>query len=61
MMLSRDVPAENWSRVPLLSNMERDALLIDVLVSFSKCDTENPKKIIRLYTTHLESLLEPEG
>jgi hypothetical protein len=60
-MVSRDVPAENWFRVPFLSNMERDTLVVDILVSSSKCDTANPKKIIRLCTTYLESLPELEG
>jgi hypothetical protein len=58
---ARDVPAENWFRAPFPSKMERDALVVDIPVSSSKCDTANPKKIIRLCTTHLESLPEPEG
>jgi hypothetical protein len=41
--------------------MERDALVVEIPVSSSKCDTANPKKIVRLCTTHLESLPEPEG
>ena len=61
MMVSRDVPAENWFRVLFPSKMERDALVVDILVSSSKGDTANHKKIIRLCTTHLESLPEPEG
>ena len=61
MMVSRDVPAENWLRVPFLSNMERDAVIVDILVSSLKCYTSNSRKIIRLCTTYLESLPEPEG
>jgi tyrosyl-DNA phosphodiesterase 2 len=61
MMVSRDVPAESWFRVPFSSNTERDALVVEIPVSSSKCDTANPKKIVRLCTTHLESLPEPEG
>jgi hypothetical protein len=41
--------------------MERDAFVVDIPVSSSKGDIANPKKIIRLYTTHLESLPELEG
>lgn len=61
MMVSRDVLTENWFRVPFPSKMGRYALVVDIPVSFSMCSTANPKKIIRLCTTHLESLPEPEG
>lgn len=61
MMVSQDVLAQNWFRVPLPSKMGRNALVVDIPVSFSTCSTANPKKIIRLCTTHLDSLPETEG
>ena len=62
MMVSRQVQAETWFRMPLPSQMGRDALVVDIPILSS--DKEEPKqtnKFIRLFTTHLESLPEVEG
>ena len=41
--------------------MGRDALLVDVPISPNRGDSRHSKRILRLCTTHLESLWEPEG
>ncbi|KAI9848853.1 MAG: hypothetical protein M1837_006369 [Sclerophora amabilis] len=61
MMVSPQIQAENWFRVPFESRMERDALVVDISISSPGGESEHLKKIIRLCTTHLESLPEIEG
>jgi tyrosyl-DNA phosphodiesterase 2 len=61
MMVSRRIQSENWFRVPLQSRMKRDILAVDIPISHSGSESAGPKKILRLCTTHLESLWEPEG
>lgn len=41
--------------------MGRDALVVDVPISPVGEESEHSKRILRLCTTHLESLPEPEG
>ncbi len=60
-MVSQHLQAESWFRFPLPSNMGRDALVVDVPISPIGGDSEHSKRILRLCTTHLESLWEDEG
>ncbi|KAI1466836.1 uncharacterized protein F4812DRAFT_433014 [Daldinia caldariorum] len=55
MMVSRNLPISNCFRVPFVSEMGRDALVVDIPVSEDH-DPETPKRSLRLCTTHLESL-----
>ena len=62
MLISKHIPIRSCFRVPLLSAMGRDALVIDVPVEDK--DKHNPSELqpcIRLCTTHLESLSDTEG
>jgi len=61
MMVSQHLQAESWFRFPLSTHMERDALVVDVPISPVAAESEHSKRILRLCTTHLESLPEPEG
>jgi tyrosyl-DNA phosphodiesterase 2 len=60
-MASRNVRTQNWIRVRLPSNMERDILAIDIPISYPASESGPPTKVLRLCTTHLESLWETEG
>lgn len=55
MMISRNLPISSCFRVPFVSEMERDALVVDIPVSEDH-DPETSKGSLRLCTTHLESL-----
>ncbi|KAM0185928.1 hypothetical protein ACHAPI_011966 [Fusarium lateritium] len=55
MMVSKTLPISNCFRVPFVSEMERDALVVDIPVSGDN-GSEAPKRSLRLCTTHLESL-----
>ena len=61
MMVSQHLQTERWFRFPLPTCMGRDALLVDVPTSPNRGDSGDSKRILRLCTTHLESLWEPEG
>jgi tyrosyl-DNA phosphodiesterase 2 len=61
MMVSRDVRTENWLRVRLPSKMERDILAVDIPISYTAIGSRSSRKVLRLCTTHLESLWESEG
>ena len=61
MMVSQQLQAGSWFRCPLPTRMGRDALLVDVPISSVRGDTGHSKRILRLCTTHLESLWECEG
>ena len=61
MMVSQHLQAESWFRFPLPTRMGRDALLVDIPMSPIRGDSGHPKRILRLCTTHLESLWESEG
>ncbi|KAI4179935.1 MAG: hypothetical protein LQ348_005293 [Seirophora lacunosa] len=54
MLVSRDLAIANCFRAPLVSRMGRDALVVDVAVR----DRDPATKVLRLCTTHLESLWE---
>ncbi|KAI3399715.1 hypothetical protein diail_5782 [Diaporthe ilicicola] len=54
MMISRNLPISSCFRVPFVSEMERDALVVDIPVSEDH-DPETSKGSLRLCTTHLES------
>ena len=58
-MVSQHLQAESWLRFPLPTSMGRDALLVDLPISPIGGDSEHSKRILRLCTTHLESLWEP--
>ena len=60
-MVSRRVQPKTWFRVPFSSRMGRDALVVDILILPSGKTPEQTSKILRLCTTHLESLWEEEG
>lgn len=55
MMISRNLPISSCFRVPFVSEMGRDALVVDIPVSEDH-DPETSKRSLRLCTTHLESL-----
>ncbi|KAL8806876.1 MAG: hypothetical protein Q9182_001005 [Xanthomendoza sp. 2 TL-2023] len=57
MMLSRSLAIVNSFRAPLVGTMGRDALVVDIAVQDEKGE-ENATKVIRICTTHLESLWE---
>ena len=61
MMVSQQVQAETWFRMPLPSKMERDALVVDIPVLPPGKEPKHTSQILRLCTTHLESLPEAEG
>ena len=61
MMVSQHLQAERWFRFPLPTRMGHDALLVDVSIPPNRGDSGHSKRILRLCTTHLESLWEPEG
>ena len=61
MMVSRQVQAKTWFRMPFPSRMGRDALVVDIPVLPSEQEPKQRNKILRLCTTHLESLPEVEG
>lgn len=61
MMVSQHFQAESWFRFPLPTHMGRDALIVDIPISDIRGDSGLSKRILRLCTTHLESLWEPEG
>ncbi|KAK0105032.1 hypothetical protein ONS95_004600 [Cadophora gregata] len=56
-MISRNLKVENCFRVPFVTEMGRDALLVDISVSSAGKRTKS-KECLRLCTTHLESLWE---
>jgi tyrosyl-DNA phosphodiesterase 2 len=60
MMVSKHIETEKWFRVPFESNMERDALFVDIPLSPLNGEEGTRKNILRLCTTHLESLLVGE-
>ena len=60
-MVSRRVQPKTWFRVPFSSRMGRDALVVDILILPSGKNPEQTSRILRLCTTHLESLWEEEG
>ena len=55
MMVSRDIPITGCFRVPFMSIMGRDALVIDIPVSLDG-DCSEEERCLHLCTTHLESL-----
>ncbi|KAL8803383.1 MAG: hypothetical protein Q9200_006234, partial [Gallowayella weberi] len=57
MMISRNLAIVNCFRTPLVSWMGRDALVVDIAVQ-DEAREENATKVLRLCTTHLESLWE---
>lgn len=59
MLVSLHVNTSNWFRVPLPSKMGRDALFVDIPLKDAEAVCH--VKILRLCTTHLESLWETEG
>ncbi|KAL9607937.1 MAG: hypothetical protein Q9167_007198 [Letrouitia subvulpina] len=61
LMTSRRVQAKTWFRVRLPSQMERDALVVDIPILPSENRLEQTSQILRLCTTHLESLPEVES
>ena len=61
MMVSQQVQTETWFRMPFPSQMDRDALVVDIPVLPLGKEGEHPSKFLRLCTTHLESLPETEG
>ena len=61
MMVSRQVQADTWFRMPLPSEMGRDALVVDIPILSSGKEPEQTNELLRLCTTHLESLPEVEG
>ena len=60
-MVSQHLQAESWFRFPLPTKMGRDALVVDIPISPVEGDPEHSQRILRLCTTHLESLWENEG
>ena len=60
MMVSQQVQAETWFRMPLPSRMGRDALVVDIPVLPPGKEAKNTSRFLRLCTTHLESLPEAE-
>ena len=61
MMVSKNLQSRKWFRMPLFSAMRRDALIVDIPISASGEKPGQLSQILRLCTTHLESLYEPEG
>ena len=61
MMVSQQVQAETWFRLPLPSQMDRDALVVDIPVLPPGKEPKHTSNFLRLCTTHLESLPEAEG
>lgn len=61
MMVSQQVQAESWFRMPLPSRMGRDALVVDIPVLPPGTELKHTSSFLRLCTTHLESLPEAEG
>ena len=61
MMVSQQIQAETWFRMPLPSRMGRDALVVDIPVLPPGKEPKHTSKFLRLCTTHLESLPEAEG
>lgn len=61
MMVSQHVQAGTWFRMPLPSRMGRDALVVDIPILSSGEGPKQFNQILRLCTTHLESLPEVEG
>ncbi|KAJ0103766.1 endonuclease exonuclease phosphatase family protein [Diaporthe amygdali] len=59
MMISRNMPISSCCRVPFVSEMGRDALVVDIPVSEDH-DPETSERPLRLCTTHLESLYTGE-
>ncbi|CAH0030431.1 unnamed protein product [Clonostachys rhizophaga] len=55
MMVSRNLPISNCFRVPFISQMNRDALVVDIPL-YGYNGHEGSKWSLRLCTTHLESL-----
>ena len=55
------VQIESWFRMSLPTRMSRDALVVDIPISPVEGEPEHSKRILRLCTTHLESLWEDEG
>lgn len=61
MMVSPQVQAETWFRMPFPSRMGRDALVVDIPILSSGKEPKQTNNFVRLCTTHLESLPEVEG
>lgn len=55
MMVSKNLPISNCFRIPFVSDMGRDALVVDIPISEDHGPNES-KELLRLCTTHLESL-----
>jgi tyrosyl-DNA phosphodiesterase 2 len=60
MMVSKHIETEKWFRVPLESDVKRDALFVDIPLSPFNGEEGTRNNILRLCTTHLESFLEGE-
>ena len=60
-MVSQHLQAESWFRFSLPTKMGRDALVVDIPISPVEGGPEHSQRILRLCTTHLESLAEREG
>lgn len=62
MLVAKSLPVQNCFRVPLTTAMGRDALVVDVLSEPTRKEDGKPDgDLIRLCTTHLESLWDPRG
>ena len=61
LMVSNHLEVENWLRFPLPTRMGRDALVVDLPISSPGLENGKSRKLLRLCTTHLESLWESEG
>lgn len=59
MLVAKSLPVQNCFRVPLTTRMARDALVVDVLSA--RTELEGQGDLIRLCTTHLESMWDPHG
>ncbi|KIX01144.1 uncharacterized protein Z518_10210 [Rhinocladiella mackenziei CBS 650.93] len=60
MLISRDLGVLNCFRVPFVTNMGRDALVIDIPIA-NKDMSSSARESLRLCTTHLESLPDDRG
>ncbi|PMD41811.1 hypothetical protein L207DRAFT_528409 [Hyaloscypha variabilis F] len=61
MMVSQHVQTDRWFRIPFQPPTGRDLLAVDIPLSSPDGESEHPKRVLRLCTTHLDLFREAEG
>jgi tyrosyl-DNA phosphodiesterase 2 len=60
-MVSQHVQTDRWFHIPFPNRTDRGVLAVDIPISSPDRESEQPKRILRLCTTHLDPLRDAEG